>query len=121
MAAHEPAYSETTALIASNEVEGTSVYSSAGEKIGNILNVMINKHSGYVSYAVMTFGGFLGLGADHYPIPWKKLKYSLEHHGFVADIDLAKLAAAPQHSADNPPIYNPAYDALVGGFYGVII
>ncbi len=121
MALHEPKYDETSALIASNKVEGTSVFNTAGEKLGSILNLMINKHSGHVSYAVMSFGGFLGLGEDHYSIPWKKLTYSLEKHGYVVDIDVAKLTAAPHHASDKPPVYDPAYDVLVNGYYGIPI
>jgi hypothetical protein len=63
------ARNETLALIASDKVEGTPVYRSNGEKIGHIDNVMIDKRSGKVAYAVLSFGGFLGLGQDHNPLP----------------------------------------------------
>jgi hypothetical protein len=68
--------SETHALIGSDEVEGTSVYRSNGGKIGNIARVMIAKQSGKVGYAVMSFGGFLGIGEAYYPLPWSKLTYN---------------------------------------------
>jgi len=51
-------------------VEGTAVYRSNGEKIGQIERIMLEKVSGKVGYAVMSFGGFLGLGRQHYPVPW---------------------------------------------------
>ena len=119
MADHEPEYVETSSLIASDMVEGTSVFNRNNEKIGHILNFMVNKHSGQVEYAVMSFGGFLGMGEDHYPIPWKKLKYVVARHGFVVDIDKEKLAKAPKHASELIPIYDPAYGMLINGYYGL--
>ncbi len=119
MAGHEPEYVETSSLIASDMVEGTSVFNKDGEKIGHMLNFMVNKHSGQVEYAVMSFGGFLGMGEDHYPLPWRKLKYVVAQHGFVIDISTEQLARAPKHERENIPIYDPAYGMLVNGYYGI--
>ena len=119
MADHEPEYVETSSLIASDMVEGTSVFNRDNQKIGHIHNLMINKHSGQVEYAVMSFGGFLGMGEDHYPIPWKKLKYVVARHGFVVDIDKETLAKAPKHEGETMPIYDPAFGMLINGYYGV--
>ena len=66
---------ETAGLIGSDKVEGTNVYDAKGEKMGSIERVMIDKRSGQVAYAVLSFGGFLGIGTDYYPIPWDSLKY----------------------------------------------
>src|ERR1700731_3845523 len=66
---------ETGNLIGSDKVEGTAVYGADDSKIGSIERVMIDKTSGRVSYAVLGFGGFLGIGNDHYPLPWQSLKY----------------------------------------------
>lgn len=118
MADHEPEYFETSSLIASDMVEGTPVFNRDGEKLGKILNLMINKHSGQVDYAVMSFGGFLGMGEDHYPLPWKKLKYVVARHGFVIDIDKAQLDKAPKHQGNPVPIFDAAYSALITGYYG---
>ena len=57
-------------LISSEDVEGTNVYSPGSEKFGEIDHLMIDKVSGRVTYAVLSFGGFLGLGHSHYPLPW---------------------------------------------------
>ena len=64
---------ETGNLIGSDKVEGTAVYGADNNKIGSIERVMIDKKSGRVSYAVLSFGGFLGIGDDHYPLPWQSL------------------------------------------------
>ena len=60
---------ETGNLIGSDKVEGTAVFGADRNKIGSIERVMIDKLSGKVSYAVLSFGGFLGIGDDHYPLP----------------------------------------------------
>jgi hypothetical protein len=61
---------ETGGLIGSDKVEGTAVYGPDNQRIGSIERVMIDKLSGKVAYAVLGFGGFLGIGDDHYPLPW---------------------------------------------------
>ena len=63
---------ETGNLIGSDKVEGTAVYGADQNKIGSIERVMIDKKSGKVSYAVLSFGGFLGMGQKHAPIPWAR-------------------------------------------------
>jgi len=60
-------------VISSDRVEGTAVYSTAGERLGTIDELMIDKLSGQVCYAVMEFGGILGIGSDRYPVPWNML------------------------------------------------
>src|SRR5258708_35304740 len=72
---------ETGTLIGSDKVEGTAVYGADSNKIGSIERVMIDKASGRVSYAVLGFGGFLGIGNDHYPLPWQSLKYDTRLRG----------------------------------------
>ena len=119
MAGPELEYVETSSLIASDMVEGTSVFNNDGEKVGQIHNFMVNKHSGQVEYAVMSFGGFLGMGEDHYPLPWRKLKYVVARHGFVIDISKDKLDRAPKYERERLPDYDPAYGTLVDGYYGM--
>jgi sporulation protein YlmC with PRC-barrel domain len=83
-------------LIESDKVVGTNVYRSNGEKIGTIERLMIDKFSGQVAYAVMSFGGFLGLGHEHYPVPWPRLDYEKKHKGFVVNISDDELKNAPK-------------------------
>jgi hypothetical protein len=73
---------ETTSLIGSDKVEGTAVYGPDREKIGSIERVMIDKISGKVAYAVLSFGGFLGMGEDYYPVPWSTLDYDTSLGGY---------------------------------------
>src|SRR5215207_8063360 len=81
------AIDETTRLIASNKVEGTAVYNQEGEHLGSVYNFMVDKVSGQVAYAVMSFGGFLGLGERYHPLPWKVLTYDTTMGGYVVDLD----------------------------------
>ena len=102
----EPTMPESTIhpnhmLISSNDVEGTKVYGIDREHIGEIDHLMIDKLSGKVTYAVMSFGGFLGLGHSHYPIPWNALKYDTELEGFVTGITESRLNDAPEFTDDS--------------------
>jgi sporulation protein YlmC with PRC-barrel domain len=81
---------ETHDLIGSDKVEGTNVYRSNGEKVGQIERVMLDKRSGKV--------GFLGLGHDHYPVPWARLTYNERLGGYEVNISDQELKGAPKYS-----------------------
>lgn len=87
---------ETERLIGSDKVEGTNVVRPNGETIGEIERVMIDKRSGQVAYAVMSFGGFLGMGEDYYPLPWSMLTYDENLDGYVVDLTEEQLRGAPR-------------------------
>jgi PRC-barrel domain len=89
---------ETYSLIASDKVEGTPVYRSNGEQIGKIQRVMIDKPSGKVAYAVMSFGGFLGIGEDYRPMPWSVLTYNERLGGYEVNLTDQQLKGAPKYS-----------------------
>ena len=109
---------ESDRMIASNKVEGTTVYSEDGDKLGSIYNFMVDKRSGQVEYAVLQFGGLFGLGSDYYPLPWEKLTYDTGKGGFVVDIDKETLEGAP-HYGDAEPSYDRAYGERIYGYYGL--
>lgn len=109
----------TSPVISSDRVEGTSVYNPAGDKLGTIDDLMIDKVSGQVRYAVLEFGGFLGMGKDRYPIPWNMLKYDISQDGYVAPLDKATLEAAPRYPEDQIPDYDAAYSLSVNKYYGL--
>lgn len=85
-------------LISSEDVEGTEVYGLGADKVGEIDHLMIDELSGRVIYAVMGFGGFLGLGHSHYPVPWAALKYGTFLGGFRTPITEQQLRDAPEFS-----------------------
>jgi hypothetical protein len=115
----ENAY-KTTSLIAGSKVTGTNVYNTAGENIGSIYDVMIDKHSGNVAYAVMSFGGFLGMGSEYHPLPWSTLKYDIGKEGYVVNLSKSMLAGAPHYSlGTNPGWGNRDYETKLHSYYGV--
>ena len=82
-------------LIAGGKVSGTEVYSLEDEHIGRIEDVMLDKATGRVVYAVLSFGGFMGLGSKHYPLPWDMLRYNTKLGGYVVKLNKARLDRAP--------------------------
>ena len=113
---------ETGTLIGSDKVEGTAVYGAGDQKIGSIERVMIDKVSGRVSYAVLGFGGFLGIGDDHYPLPWQSLKYDTNLGGYIAGITQDKLQAAPKYADDAGWNWSdPARAKSVDEYYGIAL
>ncbi|MET0360135.1 MAG: PRC-barrel domain-containing protein [Sphingobium sp.] len=106
-------------MIASDRVEGTAVYNLQGERLGHISNFMVDKVSGQVRYAVLSFGGFLGMGNDHYPLPWSMLKYDTEKGGYVVELAKAVLDDAPRYTADLRPAYDDSYGRNIYQYYGL--
>jgi sporulation protein YlmC with PRC-barrel domain len=105
------------AVISSEKVEGTAVYNPDGNKLGSIDDLMIDKWSGQVRYAVLEFGGFLGVGTDRYPLPWNVLKYSKEYGGYVVPLPKSILEKAPKYSESQTPTYDRDYGTRVDSYY----
>jgi hypothetical protein len=78
---------ETARMISSEKVVGTPVYNRQDEHLGSVHSIMLDKVSGQVAYAVMSFGGFLGIGEGYHPLPWRVLTYDVDRGGYVVDID----------------------------------
>jgi len=91
--------SDDSNLIAADRVSGTTVYDPAGEKLGSVEDVMLDKIGGRVRYAVLSFGGFMGMGDRHYPLPWESLKYDTDKGGYVVNVDRQKLEGAPSYAS----------------------
>ena len=109
---------EHHALVASDRVSGTDVYDAKGDKIGYVERFFIEKVTGRVVYALMSFGGFLGIGEDHYPIPWARLHYDTSLGGYRVDLTEKDLEDAPKW-IDGEPIVDSAWDERVHAHYGV--
>lgn len=109
---------ETDRLISSEKVDGTAVYNPAGERLGDVHHVMIDKCTGQVDYAVMSFGGFLGIGESYHPLPWHKLTYDTGLGGYVVDIEARQLEAAPSYTARNQPDWaDPDYRGRIDEYW----
>jgi len=86
-------------IIASDRIEGTAVRRSNGDKVGTIERLMIEKVSGKVVYAVMSFGGFLGLGEGYYTLPWGVLTYNTTLDAYELNLTDDQLRGAPQRAS----------------------
>lgn len=114
-----PQIRETHDLVASDKVIGTKVYDRQGKHIGAIERIVLEKVSGRVAYAVLSFGGFLGIGEDYYPLPWSKLRYDEKLEGFRVDISKDQVEGAPRYRRDENYEWNTENGRRVYDYYGV--
>ncbi|MFC3061013.1 PRC-barrel domain-containing protein [Paenirhodobacter populi] len=84
-----------SSLISGKTIQGTKVFSPAGDELGHIEDIMIDAASGKVVYGILQFGGFFGIGSDTHPIPFGRLRYDSGLHGYVTDLTQADLEGAP--------------------------
>jgi hypothetical protein len=110
---------ETSRLIGSNKVEGTAVYGRNGDRLGTIYNFMVDKFTGQVEYAVMTYGGFLGMGQRYYPLPWRILNYDIREEGYRIDMSDRDFERAPSFTRQDEPRFDRAYKRRVHDYYGL--
>lgn len=94
---------ETPRLISAGKVQGTPVYNTDGESLGELYDVMIDKTSGRIAYALMSFGGFFGIGERYHPLPWNSLKYDTRQEGYVVGISKEVLQSGPTVGAGEQP------------------
>jgi hypothetical protein len=107
----------TQLLIQSNKVETIAVKTRDGDRLGYVFAFMVNKRSGQSMYAVLTIGGFLGMGKGYYPLPFSLLSFDPAADGYVITIDRRVLEGGPSW-ASNPPVFDQAYADRVSSYYG---
>jgi len=100
---------ETLRLISSTKVEGTPVVGRNGEHLGRIESFMVDKYSGRVAYAVLSFGGTMGFGESLFPLPWSYLMYDVENDGYALDVTKEQLASLPTFKASDTPEFDAEY------------
>ena len=104
-------------LIAASQVNGTAVYDNSGEKLGSVHDVVLDKVSGRADYAIMSFGGFLGIGDRYHPLPWNQLRYDTRLGGYVVGVDRARLEAAPSYEAADLDLWGGARSRAIDQYY----
>ena len=109
---------ETHDSISSEKVDGTAVYGRDGEQVGSVHHVMIGKRDGKVRHAVVSYGGFLGIGEDYFPLPWSELTYDERRGGYVVDRDVDQLKNGPRYRRDQEPSWDASYDEQLTSYYG---
>jgi hypothetical protein len=117
--AQDPDIHETQDLIASDKVVGTDVYGTGDEHVGKIERLILEKRSGQVAYAVMSFGGFLGMGHEHYPLPWRKLTYDERLGGFRTDVTKEQVEGAPRYQPEDEYDWSSENGRRVNDYYGI--
>jgi hypothetical protein len=118
-AGQDPYVKDTPSFIASDKVEGTSVYGADSKKIGSIQRIILEKRGGRVAYAVLSFGGFLGIGDDYYPLPWEKLHYDEELDGYRIDLNKEQIENGPRFANRDDESFFGRDDRTVYDHYGV--
>ena len=114
-------------LILASRVNGTPVFDREGKRLGNVDDLSIEKVSGRVIYAIMSFGGFLGMGEKFHPVPWSLLDYDVGWGGFTVPLDPSILKEAPSYDREElrslgGPDHRSYGDAIFNyyGTYGAV-
>lgn len=107
---------DKTLLIASNKVDEMAVRSRDGEKMGHVYSYMVNKRTGSVTHAVLSLGGFLGMGKSYYPLPFELIDYNPADDVYVVTVDRRILEGGPSW-ANNAPNFDQAYADRVASYY----
>ena len=110
-----------TEVIRAKKVIGTSVKNSAGQKIGQIEDIVLDKLSNNIVYAVVGFGGFLGMNEKYHPVPWSALDYVESEDSYVVPFTMDELKAAPADSLEKLTRAEgaAAYSASAKSYYKV--
>eukprot|EP01037_Dinobryon_pediforme_P028921 gene28921-32375_t len=109
----------SSTLISASKIDGTTVYNMSGEKLGSVDDILIDKVSGRAIYAVMSFGGFLGMGETYHPLPWASLTYDAGKGGYVVQLSKAQMDGAPSYERNSDFAWTPDYGRKVDKFYDV--
>lgn len=105
--------------IRATTVKGTNVYNGEGEHLGHIDDIVLGKRDGHAEYAIMSFGGFLGMGEKYHPLPWQTLTYDPTMGGYVVSLSKDQLEGGPSYAlADEPDWDDPSYGRRLKDYYG---
>jgi sporulation protein YlmC with PRC-barrel domain len=105
--------------IRATTVKGTDVYNAEGEHLGHIDDIVLNKVDGKATIAIMSFGGFLGMGESYHPLPWQGLSYDPARGGYIVNVSREQLEGAPTYREGDEPDWNdPVYGDRLRGYYG---
>lgn len=106
-------------LISASKVQGTAVYNLEGERLGHVEDVMLHKVSGQVAYAVLSFGGFLGIGERFNPLPWSVLTYDTGKGGYLVPLGREQLQRSPHYDRAELANDDNGWGARVNDYYQV--
>lgn len=116
---HDYASGPGPQLMGANTLDGNDVYNRQDEDLGDIKEIMLDVDSGRVAYAVLSFGGFLGMGEKLFAVPWSALKLDSENKRFILDVNKDQLKSAPGFDADHwPNMADPIWANDIHNYYG---
>jgi sporulation protein YlmC with PRC-barrel domain len=107
-------------LMGANTLDGNDVYNRQDEDLGDIKEIMLDMGTGRVAYAVLSYGGFLGMGEKLFAVPWSALTLDTVNKRFVLDVEKDRLESAPGFDKDQwPDMANSAWSKEIHDYYGV--
>ncbi|MGL6010242.1 MAG: PRC-barrel domain-containing protein [Shewanella oncorhynchi] len=107
-------------VLSASTLNGDHVFTPKGNKLGNIKELMIDIEKGRISYAVLSFGGLLGLGEKLFAVPWTAFTIDTVNKRFLLDIDEEALKNAPGFDADNwPNMADESWGKSINAFYSL--
>ena len=110
---------ETFRLISSEKVAGSKVENTKGDNLGHIAEIMIDKISGRVGYAVLNYGSFLGMGGRLFALPWELLKYDTQRDAYIVGVPVERLKNAPSFDANAwPDMDERDFGKSIRDYYG---
>lgn len=101
----------------SAKVDDTSVYDAKGHKLGTVHSFHIDRYEGRVEYAVLSFGGLLGLGQSYHPVPFSLLQVNQQKGGYTVAVDSGVLDGGPSYRPDNAPEWDAEYARRVTSYF----
>ncbi|MBI3545162.1 MAG: PRC-barrel domain-containing protein [Gammaproteobacteria bacterium] len=106
-------------LMGASTLIGDNIVNQKGEDLGDLKEVMLDTRNGRVGYAVVSFGGFLGMGDKLFAVPWKALTLDTTNKRLVLNVDKKRLKDAPGFDKDHwPDMADPTWEKQVHGYYG---
>lgn len=106
-------------LMGADTLVGNDVYNRDAQDLGDIKEIMLDMRTGRVSYAVLSFGGFLGMGEKLFAVPWDALKLDTENKRFVLDVDKTRLKGAPGFDKNHwPDMADATWAESIHAYYG---
>jgi len=107
-------------LMGADTLIGNDVYNKKGDDLGDVKEIMLDMKSGRITYAVLSFGGFLGMGEKLFAVPWSALTLDTENKRFVLNVDKERLESAPGFDADKwPDMADSTWETDIHAYYGV--
>jgi sporulation protein YlmC with PRC-barrel domain len=110
-------YRSSMRLIVSTLNQKLIAYGRDASKLGTVEQLVINMFSGQAEYAILSFGGFLGLGQKYHPVPFGFLRVSTDGAGYIVDVDKMLIDGSPSYRNDDAPVFDEAYGQRIKSYY----